>query len=65
MLPSWFKTDLSERLEIKPEEVEDWVKSHSPEVIFEEWCDWNGFIGWSGRIKAAAIIADTLGRATR
>lgn len=56
-LPTWFKRDLSERLEIKEEEIAAWCKQHSAGEIFEEWCSWHGFLGWSGKIMSAAGLA--------
>ena len=47
-IPNFVYQDLKRR-DMSDEEI----KSSNPELLFSEYCEWNGLIGWSGSLISA------------
>lgn len=61
-IPTWMANDLAERWSCDKTQVISKCQEASPAYIIAEWLEWNGIIGYAGKIAKLVEIANTLGR---
>lgn len=53
-LPKDILADIKGNVPMKSKQEEftdDEINNKSPDELFDHWCNWNGFMGWSESIK--------------